>query len=110
MKNHHRALLAGALSLALCAPALAAGAPSGKPDTAKAKPQMPSQACHYHHWTVRQLDQLTSALAAEGIQGASKGCWNGATRAAVTAFQKKHGLKTTGFPNAKTRKALGLDW
>ena len=110
MKNHHRALLAGAVSLALCAPAFAAAAPSGTPDAAHAKPALPSPACHYHHWTVRQLDQLTSALAAEGYKGASKGCWNDATRTAVTAFQKKHGLKATGFPNAKTRKALGLDW
>lgn len=71
---------------------------------------MPSSACHYRHWTTEQLASLQRALATSGFKTTGEPCWNHAMRAAVTAFQKKEGLKVTGFPNKKTRKALGLDW
>ncbi|MGH8426725.1 MAG: peptidoglycan-binding domain-containing protein [Gammaproteobacteria bacterium] len=64
----------------------------------------------YHNYTQAQMKSLQQALTAKGFPVKATGMWDQTTRDAIKAFQKKNGMKVTGYPNAKTRKALGLDW
>ena len=57
-----------------------------------------------------QVAQAAAALKKLGLySGDTSGKWNPDLHAAVSAFQKRHGLKETGRLNKETRKALGLD-
>ncbi|MGH8274836.1 MAG: peptidoglycan-binding domain-containing protein [Gammaproteobacteria bacterium] len=101
---------AGALTLALvCTPLAFAGAgTSGHSQSGQSQAQTKSTQAMagYRNWTVQEMTELQKALAAQGADVKATGHWNDETRAAVKAFQKKHGLKPTGFPNQATVKAL----
>jgi peptidoglycan hydrolase-like protein with peptidoglycan-binding domain len=55
-----------------------------------------------------QIQHLQMKLDNKGYQVDQSGKWNNETRSAILRFQKQNGLKTTGQPDRKTRKALGI--
>lgn len=98
-----------ALSLALvCAPlALAGNSSSSSENTAKA--QATQAMAGYRNWTAQKMRLVQKALIKQGADIEATGHWNDETRAAVKAFQKKHDLSVTGFPNQATVTALGVE-
>lgn len=109
---------AAALSLLIGSAAIAAtggnmGNAAASATAQKAKAAMhqaAGQTAGYRDWTQAQMKSLQQALISKGYQVQASGTWDAQTRAAVVQFQKKNGMKATGFPNAATRHALGLDW
>ncbi len=99
-----------ALTLALaCTPLAFAGtgsAPARQSAQTQAHTQNVQDMAGYRDWTAAKMRAVQKALIAHGADIKATGHWNDATRAAVEAFQKKHGLKPTGFPNEATVKAL----
>jgi peptidoglycan hydrolase-like protein with peptidoglycan-binding domain len=97
-----------ALTLALVSTPLAlAGTPRhGATAQSTAKAHDTQAMAGYRNWTVAKMTRLQKALSARGFHVKVTGRWNAATRAAVKAFQKKHGLHASGFPNQKTVKLL----
>lgn len=104
--------VAGALTLAfVCAPFAFAGSgtfsPSPMSSPMSRSDQMKAMA-GYRNWTVAQMMALQKALTAQGFPVQADGKWGKATRMAIMDFQKKNGLRPTGFPNQATVKKLGL--
>lgn len=64
----------------------------------------------YQRMTQAQVKSIQKALNAKGFKLKSDGWWSKNMHTALKTFQKKHGLKPTGFPNKKTRATLGLKW
>lgn len=113
------ALGASLASAAAGSPAIPASSgsiiPNGRPVVSyphyhPGAPTTNGQGAGYRDWTQAQMKSLQEALIAKGYKIQATGTWDDATRGAVSAFQKKQGLKVTGFPNQETRQALGLDW
>ncbi|MGH8160690.1 MAG: peptidoglycan-binding domain-containing protein [Gammaproteobacteria bacterium] len=100
----------GALTLALaCTPLAFAGTGSshGKQSgQTHAQAQDTQHMAGYRNWTAAKMQRVQKALIAHGADIKATGRWDDATRDAVKAFQKEHGLKPTGFPNQATVKAL----
>lgn len=104
--------VAGALTLAFaCTPlALAGTGMSAQSATAPAAMQASQMKAMsgYRHWTARGMMLLQQALTAQGFPVKADGKWGKDTRMALKNFQKKNGLKPTGYPNRATVKKLGL--
>ncbi len=64
----------------------------------------------YQKMTQAQVKSIQEALNAKGFKLKNDGWWSKNMHIDLKTFQKKHGLKPTGFPNKKTRAALGLKW
>jgi peptidoglycan hydrolase-like protein with peptidoglycan-binding domain len=98
-----------ALSLALvCAPlALAGNASPTHANTAKA--QATQDMAGYRNWSAQKMRLVQKALIEHGADIKATGQWNDETRVAIKAFQKKHDLNATGFPNKATVAELGVN-
>lgn len=60
--------------------------------------------------TKSQIVDVQKALAVKGCKVKADGQWGKWSKKELLAFQKKSGLAATGYPDAKTRQALGLNW
>jgi peptidoglycan hydrolase-like protein with peptidoglycan-binding domain len=93
------------------APAAAApGAPAAAP-VAPVKPATAASATAPKRTPAERSDRvqkLQTALNANGAKLTVDGKMGAKTRAALTDFQKAHGLKTTGRPDKETRDALKM--
>lgn len=98
--------LAGTAGVALAGPA----AGSGYHRYGAAPAAATANQAGYRKWTQDQMKTLQQALISQGFDIQATGSWGAETRSAIAQFQKKKGLRVTGFPNQETRKALGLDW
>ena len=87
---------------ASAAPAAGASAPAG---SAAATPA-PAAKPHAHASRGQRIEQLQTALNANGAQLTVDGKSGPKTTAAVSDFQKAHGLKVTGHADKETWAAL----
>ncbi|MGH8274619.1 MAG: peptidoglycan-binding domain-containing protein [Gammaproteobacteria bacterium] len=55
-----------------------------------------------------QIKNVQMRLSQKGYQVDQSGKWDSQTRSAIMRFQKKNGLRTTGYPGPKTRRALSI--
>lgn len=60
--------------------------------------------------TKSQIESVQEALKKAGYQVTVNGTLGSDTSSALKMFQTKNGLPATGYPDQKTREALGLSW
>ncbi|MGH8273417.1 MAG: peptidoglycan-binding domain-containing protein [Gammaproteobacteria bacterium] len=99
------ALAFGVASLALSGQSFAAPPHPNRP---AASPPAAMQA--KQKLTKTQIKSVQEALKKAGYHVKADGIWGKASIKALKMFQTKNGLPATGYPDPKTRKALGLSW
>lgn len=123
MKTGLKLAGAGALALGLASLAVAGNSSgSGTPPMPAAKPAAigttaPSQAAMAGGAAAKpatltkgQIMDIQKALDAKGYHVKADGFWGKWSTKDLMNYQKKNGLPTTGYPDAKTRQSLGLSW
>jgi hypothetical protein len=107
--------LAGAVALALgSTPLVMAQTPTNTmppPSTAAQNNNMNRNmngAQGMHHMSKGQVMHLQRKLDQHGEHVKQDGRWGHDTRSALMKFQRKNGLRATGYPNKKTLSKLGI--
>lgn len=63
---------------------------------------------HSRRRSMEEIKAIQESLNAHGAALTVDGHWGRETRDAIKAYQRKNGLKPTGYANQETRKKLGL--
>lgn len=105
-KKAHWAV-AGAAALAFGVTSVAL---SGQSFAVPPHPNQPAATQSVQSLTKSQIESVQAALQKAGYQVQVDGIWGNDTSSALKMFQTKHGLPATGYPDQKTRQALGLNW
>jgi peptidoglycan hydrolase-like protein with peptidoglycan-binding domain len=107
--------IAGAVGLALGVTPLAMGQMPTRTNPATT-PAAPMTGMHnvmnrnmgQHKLSRGQVMHLQRKLDQKGYHLKQDGKWGSGTRTALMKFQKKNGLRASGYPDSKTRNKLGI--
>ncbi|MGH8428321.1 MAG: peptidoglycan-binding domain-containing protein [Gammaproteobacteria bacterium] len=118
MSNKTHYVLAGAAaftfglaSMTLSGQSFGAPPHPNQPKTASPAMSSPAPAMQtMQKLTKSQIKSVQEALNKAGYHVKADGVWGKGSSSVLKMFQTKHSLPATGYPDQKTRQALGLSW